>query len=55
MDAVLSDMTPSATSIRQLENEYILELCYNILRFALLELGTVASVLINISFLQGVK
>lgn len=46
--AVLSDMAPSASGIRQLDNENILKLCYNVLRFALLISRTGASVLMKL-------
>lgn len=45
---VLSDMAPSATGIKQLDNENILKLCYNVLRFALLVSRTGASVLMKL-------
>lgn len=45
---VLSDMAPSATGIRQLDNENILKLCYNVLRFALLVSRKGASILMKL-------
>ncbi|CAG9832824.1 unnamed protein product [Diabrotica balteata] len=35
VDAVVSDMAPSATGIRYMDNENMLKLCYSVLRFAL--------------------
>ncbi|CAH1171207.1 unnamed protein product [Phaedon cochleariae] len=34
-DAIVSDMAPSATGMRQLDTENIIKLCYSVLRFAL--------------------
>lgn len=45
---VLSDMAPSATGIRQLDNENIINLCYMVLRFALLISKSDASLLVKL-------
>lgn len=47
-DVVLSDMAPSATGVRYLDNENILKLCYSVLRFALLVSRTGGSILIKL-------
>lgn len=46
--AVVSDMAPSATGIRDLDNENIVKLCYSVLRFALLVSRIGASVLMKL-------
>lgn len=35
VDTVVSDMAPSATGIRQMDNENMLKLCYSVLKFSL--------------------
>lgn len=40
-------MAPSATGVRQLDNENILKLCYNVLRFALVVSRPGASILVK--------
>lgn len=47
-NAVLSDMAPSASGIRQLDNDNIIRLCYSVLRFALLVSRTGASFLVKL-------
>lgn len=46
--AVLSDMAPSATGIRQMDHENILTLCYSVLRFAVLVSQVGASILVKL-------
>ncbi|XP_022916552.1 rRNA methyltransferase 2, mitochondrial [Onthophagus taurus] len=36
VDVVLSDMAPSATGIKEMDDENILKLCYSVLRFAII-------------------
>ncbi|KAJ8953554.1 hypothetical protein NQ318_002974 [Aromia moschata] len=45
--AVLSDMAPNATGIRELDNENMLKLCYAVLRFAVQVSRKEASVLVK--------
>lgn len=47
-NVVLSDMAPSATGVRHLDNENIVKLCYSVLRFALLVSQTGASILVKL-------
>ncbi|KAL1494388.1 hypothetical protein ABEB36_009994 [Hypothenemus hampei] len=47
-DAVLSDMAPSATGIRDLDRENIIKLCYSALKFAVIVSKKGASVLVKL-------
>lgn len=48
VDCILSDMAPNATGIRCIDQEKIMELCYNVLRFAILMSSENASLLVKI-------
>lgn len=48
IDCVLSDMAPNATGIRSLDQEGITNLCYSVLRFALLMSAPQASLLVKV-------
>ncbi|XP_030758703.1 rRNA methyltransferase 2, mitochondrial [Sitophilus oryzae] len=47
-DAVISDMAPNATGIRDLDNENIIKLCYMVLKFAITNSKVGASVLMKL-------
>ncbi|CAG9858611.1 unnamed protein product [Phyllotreta striolata] len=47
-NAVVSDMAPSASGIRHLDNDIIIELCYNVLRFAVKVSEQNASILVKL-------
>lgn len=47
VDAVISDMAPSATGIREMDNQNMVNLCYSALRFALQISKTGASVVLK--------
>lgn len=46
--AVLSDMAPTATGVRELDNANILKLCYSVLQFAILVSRTGACFLVKL-------
>ncbi|KAB0801726.1 hypothetical protein PPYR_03912 [Photinus pyralis] len=46
-DAVISDMAPSATGVKEMDDENILTLCYTVLRFAVLVSKIDASLLMK--------
>lgn len=48
VDCVLSDMAPNATGVRCLDQEKIMELCYNVLQFAIHMSSDNASLLVKI-------
>lgn len=48
IDCVLSDMAPNATGVRSLDQDKIMDLCYNVLRFAILMSAENASLLVKI-------
>lgn len=48
VNCVLSDMAPNATGVRCLDQERIMDLCYNVLRFAILMSAENASLLVKI-------
>lgn len=48
VNVVLSDMAPSATGIRDLDNENMMTLCYNVLRFAVQVSGTGGALLLKL-------
>lgn len=48
VDCVLSDMAPNATGVRFLDQQKIMELCFNVLRFAILISSPNASLLVKI-------
>ena len=48
VDCVLSDMAPNATGIRSLDQENITNLCYSVLRFAVLMSSVEASLLVKV-------
>lgn len=47
-DVVISDMAPSATGIKEMDDENILKLCYSALRFAILVSNENATVLMKL-------
>lgn len=48
VDCILSDMAPNATGVRSLDHENITNLCYSVLRFAVLMSSKNASLLIKV-------
>lgn len=48
VDVVISDMAPSASGVRDLDNENIIQLCYAVLRFAVQISKVNASVLVKL-------
>lgn len=48
VDCVLSDMAPNASGVRCIDQEKIMDLCYNVLRFAILMSTENASLLVKI-------
>lgn len=48
IDCVLSDMAPNATGVRSLDQDKIMDLCYSVLRFAVLMSAENASLLVKI-------
>ncbi|XP_044272368.1 rRNA methyltransferase 2, mitochondrial [Tribolium madens] len=47
-DAVISDMAPNATGVKDLDNENIIRLCYSVLRFAVQNSQVGASVVVKL-------
>lgn len=48
IDCILSDMAPNATGVRCLDQEKIMDLCYNVLQFAIQMSAENASLLVKI-------
>lgn len=48
IDCVLSDMAPNATGVRSLDQDKIMDLCYNVLGFAVLVSAENANLLVKI-------
>lgn len=47
VDCILSDMAPNASGVRCIDQEKIMELCYNVLRFAILMSSENANLLVK--------